>query len=214
VTPTKASKADLTIAGYSEARVYVASPPADEFSDVRERPTPGIDQRFILFVGTLEPRKNVDLLLEAWDQRPTDDALLVMVGRRAWGAPTLSQDVLELGAVSDAELLWLYRHASALVSPSHYEGFGLPIVEALAQGAFVIATDIPASREVAGDGAVYCHPEDTVGLSALMSDALRKHGHRIDTRWEPAGERSKYTLQRFGDELAAAYRSIGRATGL
>jgi glycosyltransferase involved in cell wall biosynthesis len=215
ITHTRASKADVAIAGFSEPRIYVASPPADEFSGLIEAAIPTVEQKYILFVGTLEPRKNVELLFEAWAQTPVDDAILVVVGRRGWGAPVNhSESIIEVGAVSDAELLWLYRHAAALVSPSHYEGFGLPIVEALGQGTAVIATDIPASREVAGEAASYFHPEDVAGLSSLMVDALTMHGDRLNVKWEPSGGHSKYSSKAFGDELASAYRAICGAAGL
>jgi len=215
LTPTQASRADLAIAGFSETRIHVASPPGEEFLNVVEKAPSGIGHKFILFVGTMEPRKNLGLLFDAWTRCTVRDALFVIVGRRAWGTPPAPRDdVVELGAVSDAELLWLYRHAAALVSPSHYEGFGLPVVEARAQGTAVIATDIPASHEVVGDAATYFHPQDATRLSELITDALTKHGDRRDTPWEPPREHGRYSHRTFGDELALAYRAIGEAANL
>ncbi len=111
---------------------------------------------YFLFVGTLEPRKNVPLLLEAWRSVRRRHAVdLVIAGRRrADFAPIAEEPGLRiLGEVPDAALPGLYSGALALVYPSLYEGFGLPVLEAMQCGAAVIAS--PAVAEVAGDAAMY-----------------------------------------------------------
>jgi glycosyltransferase involved in cell wall biosynthesis len=214
IAPTEASRADLVIAGFSEPRVHVAANSVETFDSVTPVPVSGVGDSFVLFVGTLEPRKNIELLFEAWRQCNASDARLVLVGRRAWGDVQVPSDrTIELGSISDGELLWLYQQSAALVSPSHYEGFGFPIVEALAQGTPVVATDIPASREVAGEAARYCRPDDAPEMSRLMEEALRNRRARQGRAEESTPRPNRYSLRRFGDELAAAYRAIGEAAG-
>jgi glycosyltransferase involved in cell wall biosynthesis len=107
-------------------------------------------------VGTLEPRKNLETLLEAWREVRRNHAVdLVLAGRRRADAPDIQPEPgLRLaGEVPDAELPALYSGALAFVYPSHYEGFGLPVLEAMQCGAPVIASR--AVEEAAGDAAIY-----------------------------------------------------------
>jgi glycosyltransferase involved in cell wall biosynthesis len=122
-------------------------------------PLAGLPERYLLFVGTLEPRKDVATLLMAYrrlrEQQP-DTPPLVLCGPAGWG-PALDtaglgpEDVLALGYVPAADLHSLVAHATVLCYPSLYEGFGLPPLEALAAGVPVVASDIPTLREVLGD---------------------------------------------------------------
>lgn len=108
------------------------------------------DRPYVLSVATMEPRKNLGFLLEAYARsslRRTHD--LRLIGRRGWGVEPPS-DVVVMGAVDDRTLAALYRGAAALVSPSLYEGFGLPLIEAMSVGLPVLCSDIPVYREVTG----------------------------------------------------------------
>jgi glycosyltransferase involved in cell wall biosynthesis len=135
------------------------------------------DAPFFLFVGSLRPRRQVGLVIQALAQLPAHSQLVV-VGesdptRQATVVSTARQwHVAErvhcLGHVTDEELEELYRRAIALVSPSTYEGFGLPVLEALSRGLPVIAWDIPVVREVAGDAAVLLQSGDVAGLVTAM----------------------------------------------
>jgi glycosyltransferase involved in cell wall biosynthesis len=134
---------------------------ADHFRHVNGRPrsTP-----YFVFVGTLEPRKNLGTLLNAWREVRRRHAVdLVLVGRiRAdFDVPLQPEPGLQvLGEVADAELSGLYSAAVAVLYPSLYEGFGLPVLEALQCGALVIASRDPAICEVAGDAALLLEPLD------------------------------------------------------
>ena len=111
---------------------------------------------YFLYVGTLEPRKNLPSLVEAWrEMRSRHDIDLVLAGRRRADCPEIAEEPgLRLaGEVPDAELASLYSGALAFVYPSFYEGFGLPVLEAMQCGACVITSG--AVREVAGDAAIY-----------------------------------------------------------
>ena len=122
---------------------------------------------YILSVATLEPRKNLTFLLKAYATSAisrTHD--LRLVGRRAWSSAAL-ENVIYMADVDDTMLSSLYRGADAIVSPSVYEGFNLPIVEAMSVGVPVICSDIPVHREVAGDHGRFFslkNMDDLVGL--------------------------------------------------
>jgi glycosyltransferase involved in cell wall biosynthesis len=138
---------------------------------------------YFLFVGTLEPRKNLDMLLEAWREMRRHHAVdLVLAGRRRADAPEIRPEPgLRLaGEVADSELPTLYSGALAFVYPSLYEGFGLPVLEAMQCGAPVIASR--AVEEAAGDAAVYADtPRELAGALAELASrpelaaALRQH---------------------------------------
>lgn len=120
-------------------------------------PPPAASPPYFLFVGTLEPRKNVQTLLEAWRiLRRRREVELVLAGRRREDFPQLEPEpgLRLLGEVPDGDLPALYAGALALVYPSRYEGFGLPVLEAMQCGAFAIVSRDPALLEVAGDAAV------------------------------------------------------------
>ncbi len=190
-----------------------------------ERPE-GLAGRFVLHVGTIEPRKNLELLIEVWRGWIAEDAAapaLVLCGRDGWKSddlrPTLARAEADgwlrrPGYVDDARLAALYRHALAVVCPSLYEGFGLPLVEALAMGTPVVASDIPVFREVAADAAVFLPPDDAPAwkraLAELAADPAmrrrlgalgRKRARAFD--WSSAADRTRAVLQRAARRPAA-----------
>ena len=119
-----------------------------------------LGEPFFLYVGSLEPRKNLGCLLEAWDHAALKDWRLVIVGERAGifenvSLKTNSPQVIFTGRLDNQKLVNLYRGAHAFVSPSVYEGFGLPPLEAMACGCPCVISDIPAHREVCGIAPTY-----------------------------------------------------------
>jgi glycosyltransferase involved in cell wall biosynthesis len=155
-----------------------------------------LDERpYVLFVGTLEPRKNVPLLLDAFAQVQAGlDAQLLVVGGRGWldepifaalARLGLGDAVRFLGGLDQDDLAALYSHAGVLVLPSVYEGFGLPVLEAMACGAPVVCSNAGPLPEVAGDAAVLLAPDDagqwaqailSVMTDARLADDLRQRG--------------------------------------
>jgi glycosyltransferase involved in cell wall biosynthesis len=130
---------------------------------------------YFLFVGTLEPRKNVGLLIEAWREvRKLHDVDLVLAGRvrRDFTAPQSEPGLTILGAVPEADLPRLYSGATAVVYPSLYEGFGLPVLEAMQCGALVVTSRDPAILEVSGgSAAIHIESDQWVRtLSAIAAD--------------------------------------------
>jgi alpha-1,3-rhamnosyl/mannosyltransferase len=159
---------------------------------------------YVLFVGTVEPRKNLDRLIEAWRALPADvrDAYeLVIAGPPGWGQLRPGK-YTHLGYVPEAELPSLTAGAAAFCYPSLYEGFGFPVVQAMAAGVPVITSAVSSLPEVAGEGAVYVDPRSTSELTAalcrvLTSPALRdqlgREGRERASRmfrWEDCAKRS------------------------
>jgi glycosyltransferase involved in cell wall biosynthesis len=157
------------------------------------RPGPApLDPPYLLCVGTPEPRKNLPALLEAFTlvRRAGRRVRLALVGADGWGDVRVgsTEGVVAFGRVDDTELRDLYAHAEALVLPSLWEGFGLPVAEALATGCRVACSDIPALREVAGEDATYFDPSTPEAISEGILHALtqpRPHPRR-GTSWDDA----------------------------
>lgn len=190
----------VSITGLPESRVMVvhnavdgrfSRQPAEEIARVRRQL--GIrSQSYMLSLGTVEPRKNLALLLNAWRrsiERIPDDLVLVLAGSigpsrtfRAAGLGPLPPRVQAIGYVPDDCLPALYSGALGLVYPSLYEGFGLPPLEAMACGCPVIVSDVASLPEVCGDSALYCDPrrEEDIGdrISSLVGDAALRENLR------------------------------------
>lgn len=150
--------------------------PADDARPARDRP-------YLLSVASVEPRKNLDRLVAAYQLsglKQTHD--LVLVGRQAWGTPPGGVQVLS--GVSDRALASLYRGATATVLMSLYEGYGLPLIESLSAGTPVVCSDIPVFREVVGPHASYADPFNVAAIAAAMQtmpDASRIERATVDT---------------------------------
>ena len=154
----------------------------EELRPVAERFRLDLDRPYVLFVGTLEPRKNVPLLLEAFGRlRQHVDAQLLLVGARGWLDEPIFQaharsgvgDAARfLGTLGEADLAVLYSHAGVFVLPSVYEGFGLPVLEAMACGAPVVCSNAGPLPEVAGDAAVLLPPRDPALWARVIREVL------------------------------------------
>jgi glycosyltransferase involved in cell wall biosynthesis len=162
------------------------------------------DGDYVLCVGTLEPRKNLPRLVEAFARAKLDGCELRIVGSAGWGNIQLAGErVRWLGRVPDDELARLYRGARCVAYVSLYEGFGLPVLEALACSAPVVAADIPPLREVAGDAAVYVDPLDPDTIAAGLREAVR----RRDGLAKAGPERARmFSWKRAAEETVAVYR--------
>jgi glycosyltransferase involved in cell wall biosynthesis len=165
----------------------------------------GLTSPYILFVGSIEPRKNLKMLLEAWQLGNFDGATLVVVGAsdRLFAKlefDSVPEGIRLLGSVKDEALPALYSGAAGFVYPSIYEGFGLPPLEAMACGCPVALSDIPAHREVCGGNAIYFDPFIPEDISAKLEYLLR------------LGAASRATLIEQGLRRAALYNWQGAAS--
>jgi alpha-1,3-rhamnosyl/mannosyltransferase len=181
-----------------------------------------VPDRFALHVGTFEPRKNLAMLLCAWEQFHASSRVvlpLVLCGAAGWKnealQPILSRGeqagwLINRGYVSDAVLGALYRRAVLVCCPSLYEGFGLPVLEAMRVGTPVLASDIPVHREVAGEAAVFLPPDDptrwATEAAALASDEHRRRELAARGR-SRAGE---FSWQQAATDTAAAWAAAAR----
>jgi glycosyltransferase involved in cell wall biosynthesis len=138
---------------------------------------PAAEGDYVLAVGTLEPRKNLDRLVEAVRRA---DVELRVVGARGWGGVEIGGNgVRWLGEVGDAELARLYRGARCVVYPSLYEGFGIPVLEAMACGAPVVTTRGSAMEEVADGAAVLVDARDPVEIAAGIERAAAERDRLV-----------------------------------
>ena len=191
LVPSAATARDLAdLYGLEPERVTVtplgADPPAEPDPEPARRLLDrlGVDGPFLLAVGTLEPRKNLPRLVAAFAEAAAElpEHHLVVVGPAGWGAALAgitAPRVVLAGSVEDAVLQGLYAAADGLANPSLYEGFGLPVLEAMARGLPVLTSDRSSLPEVAGGAALLVDPTDVPaiakGLVELVSDrALRE----------------------------------------
>jgi alpha-1,3-rhamnosyl/mannosyltransferase len=134
---------------------------AKDFSQIESIPVKGLDDEFFLFVGSSDPAKNFKLLHESYQEAGAHGVVLpktVLVGTRNFGEGDnrdSGKNLVELGGVSDGQLKWLYEKCVAFLFPSYYEGFGLPVLEAMSCGVPVICGRVCSLPEVAGDAACY-----------------------------------------------------------
>ena len=178
----------------------------------------GISTPFVLGVGTLEPRKNLRTLLEAFALLPshlTNQFQLVLAGKPGWGTTSLEKylqsygqrsSLVLTGYVSEEDLRSLYTSAEMFVFPSFYEGFGLPVLEALASGCPVIASTAPSLKEVAGSAAIFVDPKSPpeewsramvrVAESAELRQSLGVAGREQARRfsWETCAQQTSEVL--------------------
>jgi glycosyltransferase involved in cell wall biosynthesis len=187
--------------------------PAAEFSYQLPRPT---DMIYLLHVGSCIPRKRIDVLLETFATVRRPGLRLIQVGgewtpgqREQIGRLGIAGSVQQKRQLSRPEIAELYRGAAVVLQPSDAEGFGLPVVEALACGAKVVASDIPVLREVGGDAALYCPVGDIARWSDTVSKLLagRELAPALETRLQQA---AKFSWAEHARVIADAYRGIAR----
>lgn len=227
VTVSEASKADI-VSHYqiNPAKIHVIHEAAATGFARPERPfiqavraKYGLHQPYLLHLGTIEPRKNISRLIDVTLQlRQTHPELqLVLVGSKGWlvddlferlNRENLHQVVLPLGWVDDAELPAIIAGAELAVQPSLYEGFGLPLLEHMACGQVVAASNRSSLPEIGGEAAAYFDPEDTQDMAAVIERLLGDPQEYAQRQAAGYGQATKFSWERAAQETIALYDHI------
>lgn len=174
---------------------------------------------YSLFVGTIEPRKNIDRLLDAYSLLPPGLRRrwpLILAGDRGWRSAGIHARMAAareegwgryLGFVPAADLPVLYAGARLFVYPSLYEGFGLPVIEAMASGVPVVCSNAASLPEVAGAAAALCDPDDVEGLSRLLRRGLEDGPWRAEARDRGLAQAGQFSWRRCAATTISAYQS-------
>ncbi|MBP9503323.1 MAG: glycosyltransferase family 4 protein [Candidatus Promineofilum sp.] len=183
----------------------------------------GVGRGFILFVGTLEPRKNLVMLLHAYRKLRDSgaaDVPLVLAGGRGWiyeeifrtiEGLLLTEHVIHLEAVPDEKLAHLYRAAGVLAMPSHYEGFGLPALEAMHGGCPVVASTRGSLPEVVGQAAISLEPDDEAAWVDALARVLTTPSLAEQMRAAGLAQAARFTWESTAAATLAVYRAVGAA---
>ncbi len=179
----------------------------------------GLPERYLLYVGTIEPRKNLTRLLRAWEPLylAGEAPPLVIVGKRGWlaedfyaalEASPAREGVLFTGYVADGDLPALYSGATIFVFPSLYEGFGLPPLEALACGAPVLCSNTASLPEVVGDAALTFDPTGDEAIRESLHRLLCDSDLRTELRAQGLRRAAEFSWERAAQETLTLYRAL------
>lgn len=225
LTPSESTRRDvLRLLGLDPARVRVipyASGPAfrPTTPDPARLEALGVRSPYFLYVGTVEPRKNLARALRAFARVASElpDHRFVIAGQRGWkyadvlreiARPELASRVTLLGYASEADLPALYAGATAFVYPSLFEGFGLPVVEAMACGTPVLTSRTSSLTEIADGAALLVDPLDETALAEGLVRLGQDAGLRGDLRARGLARAAQFSWDRTGRETALAYREV------
>lgn len=213
VCPSEATRRDCADAGIEPARLRVV-PLATELRPVRPeevdrvRAAHGLERPYVLFVGTVEPRKNLGRLLEAFSRLGDVDADLVLVGPEGWRTDLPDTRARRLGFVPQIDLDALYAGASVVAYPSLREGFGLPVLDAMSHGAAVVTSATTSTAEVAGEAALLVDPLDVDAIAGAMQRLLEDRDLADRLGGAARARAAQFTWERTADGVVAAYRHV------
>jgi glycosyltransferase involved in cell wall biosynthesis len=219
LVPSEATAAECRAAGFDPGRIRIVpwgveSVPAGPDDVARTRAAHGLDRPYVLFVGTVEPRKNLPRLVQALAALDRADVELVLVGAEGWNEDlgallaALPGRSRSLGFVAPDDLGPLYAGAAVVAYPSLREGFGLPPLEAMAQGAPVVTSRGTATEEVAGDAAVLVDPTSVDAIAAGLDRVLSDPDGAAELGARGRARAATYTWERTAELTVAAYREV------
>lgn len=186
----------------------------------------GLSKNYILFVGTLQPRKNIARLIEAFSlllmkpEQKDSDLQLVIVGKKGWqyeeilAAPEkygVKDRVKFLNFVPDEELTMLYQNAVCFAWPSLYEGFGLPILEAMKMNCPVITSNVSSLPEAGGDAAVYVDPKDVNDIAKKLEQVVSDEKLRRDMVEKGKKQVQKFSWEKSAREALTVLEAVAKA---
>ena len=228
ITISKNSKAEICeyykVPEEKIAVVYPAADlnfffPRDESEILNVRDKYGIDRKYILYTGTIEPRKNIVGILDAYSQlepKLRDEYQLVLGGGMGWLAEEINSKLKDLkklnikatGYIDDEDLPALYSGASLFVFPSHYEGFGMPPLEAMACGVPVITSNVSSLPEVVGGAGILVGPNDTNELVESMEKLLKDPALRCKFKERGLKQAAKFTWEESASKLIKVFEKV------
>ncbi len=179
----------------------------------------GIEGEYILFVGTLQPRKNIANLIEAFSIIENKNIKLVIVGKRGWmyedilNSPKkyeISDRVKFLNDVTDEDLPNFYKNAICFILPSLYEGFGLPVLEAMKYGCPVLTSNISSLPEVGGDAALYFDPQSTQDIAEKIDKVVSDEKLRSEMIKKGYEQVKKFSWEKTAKETLKILEGLGR----
>ncbi|MER2599592.1 MAG: glycosyltransferase family 1 protein [Caldilineales bacterium] len=218
-----ASASKITVVYEAADPLYRPLSRAEALASLRHKfPLP---DEFILFVSTIEPRKNITTLLHAY-RRLLDSykvsAGLVLAGATGWLAEQIFETVEQLklqahvtflGRVQNGDLVYLYNLATCLAHPAHYEGFGLTPLEAMACGLPVVVSNVSSLPEVVGDAGLLVDPHSEEDLAVALQRLLDDEALRASLRAKGLARARTFSWQRAAEETLAVYQRAYHATG-
>ncbi|MGB8658011.1 MAG: glycosyltransferase family 1 protein [Candidatus Zixiibacteriota bacterium] len=181
----------------------------------------GIKKPFILFVGVIEPRKNLEALVKAYENLSRANKIdhhLVIAGKKGWlyepiihmiTQSEFRQQIFMLDYVRTPDLVLLYNAADLFVYPSLYEGFGLPVLEAMACGTPVVASPLSSLPEVAGDAAWYVDPHSVESIVQGIETALNNEGLREELSRKGLERSRLFSWRNTASQVLELYQSLG-----
>jgi glycosyltransferase involved in cell wall biosynthesis len=222
-----AQQAILRAYPYVSGRVHVAwNAPSPIFRPIAQpelllsiRRRYGIRNGFVLAVGNIQPRKNLVRLIQAFAaiRQQWESLQMVIVGQAQWRSSAayhevkhlgLEQDVIFPGYVTEEELVLLYNAAQVFVYPSIYEGFGLPILEAMACGTPVVASNTTSMPEVAGEAALLVSPHNPEDIAGAMNMLLHDPRLRRTLRARGLEQANRFSWTKTARQTLAVYRAV------
>jgi glycosyltransferase involved in cell wall biosynthesis len=226
ITISDATRRDVAdLFGIPDDRITVIYPGADHYGSVEEEPPGDVvaslaGRPFVLAASSIEPRKNLRAVLAAYaairERLGADGPWLVLAGVGRGRRPEIealvethgAKQVLIAGRVTPGELAWLYRHARCFVFPSLYEGFGLPVVEAMRMGTPVVCSNSTSLPEVGGDAVSYADPESPADLADRLLALIEDERLRRDLSARGLAQASRFCWQRTADQVLQVITNV------
>lgn len=219
IVPSEATAVDVrNYYGVSQDRVRVI-PLASALPPGSRPPTQMPSGRYLLFVGTIEPRKNLVRLLSAFKKIDDHEVRLVIAGKQGWKNREIMEAIKKTerveyrGYVSEEEKRWLMKHALAFVFPSLYEGFGLPVLEAMSVGTPVITSNTSSLPEVAGNAALLIDPEDEDGLRDAINRIILDSMLRAELACRGRALATTFSWSKTAEHTLAVYPKLFKLDG-
>jgi glycosyltransferase involved in cell wall biosynthesis len=219
ITPSEYVKADVARTMRANSRKFTVTYEAGESVDAKPEPMPEFeDKKFLLYLGRPNPHKNLGRLIEAYARLKENmpELHLVLAGKQDALFRRHARDVARLGLkdvhftgfVSDGQLRWLYEHTAVYVFPSLSEGFGLPALEAMSNGAPVASSSATCLPEIYGDAAAYFNPHEIDDMVKVIKRILLKPELREELIAAGYKQAKKYSWQKMAEQTLAVYKHV------